>query len=236
MPYISEDLHTHTLLSHGKGTPEQNVQAAVSRGLSRVAVSEHGPAHLFYGVRGKKLASFQADMLRLKAVYADRIDVCLGMECNLLARGLCDLPDGFRDCDVRILGFHKGVWPRDMGLSRALLESLHIGRGDPVYLADALLCAAEKYHIHIISHPSLYAQADLETLAKGASQLGVLLEINNSHPVWDAAALSRAAALGARFIIGSDAHKPENVGNADKALKLVKEAGLGRAQVVNYVE
>ncbi|MDD4075396.1 MAG: PHP domain-containing protein [Eubacteriales bacterium] len=236
MPYISEDLHTHTLFSHGKGTPEQNVQAAVSRGLSRIAVSEHGPAHLFYGVRGKKLDAFQADMRRLKAAYADRIDVCLGMECNLLARGLCDLPDGFRDCDVRILGFHKGVWPRDMGVARALLESLHIGHGDPVYLADALLCAAEKYRIHIISHPSLYAKADLDTLAKGCAQLGVLLEINNSHPVWDAKALSRAAALGAHFIIGSDAHKPENVGNAGRALSLVEAAGLTGTQVENYVE
>ncbi|MDO5111677.1 MAG: PHP domain-containing protein [Clostridia bacterium] len=236
MPYINADLHTHTRYSHGTGTPEQNVQAAIARGLLSVAVSEHGPGHLFYGVRGDKLSAFRADMLRLKAAYADRIDVRLGMECNLLGRGVCDLPDDYASYDVRILGFHKGVWPRDGGTARALLESLHLGRCDPLFLADALLCTAEKYRIQLISHPALYANVDLETLARGAGQLGVLLEINNSHPVWDADALRRAAALGARFIIGSDAHKPENVGRVDHALALAQQAGLTGEQIENYVE
>ncbi len=236
MSRIREDLHTHTLYSHGTGTPEQNVQAALSRALCAIAVSEHGPGHLFYGVRGKKLSAFKADMLRLKAAYADRIDVRIGLECNLMGRGLCDLPSDYASYDVRILGFHKGVWPRDIGTARALLEAFHIGRADPVYLADALLCTAEKYHIHFISHPSLYAKADLPTLARGAAQLGVLLEINNSHPVWNAAQLKQAAALGARFIIGSDAHKPENVGRVDRALLLAQAAGLTAKEIVNYTE
>ena len=52
---LTKDLHTHTLYSHGKGTPEENVLAAISCGLKTVAVSEHGPGHMFFGVRGRKL-------------------------------------------------------------------------------------------------------------------------------------------------------------------------------------
>ena len=50
---ITADYHTHTNYSHGKGTPEENVLAAIEKGLRRIAISEHAGAHLFYGVRGK---------------------------------------------------------------------------------------------------------------------------------------------------------------------------------------
>ena len=56
------DYHTHTiyspgpLRSHGKGTPEENVQAAIEKGLTGIAISEHGPGHLTYGIKREKNA------------------------------------------------------------------------------------------------------------------------------------------------------------------------------------
>ena len=47
------DLHTHTIFSHGKGTIEQNVRAALDRGLTHIAITDHGPGHLFYGMKRK---------------------------------------------------------------------------------------------------------------------------------------------------------------------------------------
>lgn len=44
---ITADYHTHTNYSHGKGTPEENVLAAIEKGLRRIAISEHAGAHLF---------------------------------------------------------------------------------------------------------------------------------------------------------------------------------------------
>lgn len=43
------DLHTHTTYSHGKGSIEDNVREAFNQGLEFVAISDHGPGHLFYG-------------------------------------------------------------------------------------------------------------------------------------------------------------------------------------------
>ena len=40
------DYHTHTVFSHGKGTIEDNVKAAIDAGLKAVAISDHGPGHL----------------------------------------------------------------------------------------------------------------------------------------------------------------------------------------------
>ena len=44
---ITADYHTHTNYSHGKGTPEENVLAAIEKGLRRIAISEHAGARLF---------------------------------------------------------------------------------------------------------------------------------------------------------------------------------------------
>ena len=66
---LTKDLHTHTLYSHGKGTPEENVLAAVSMGLKTVAVSEHGPGHMFFGVREGCLGETCAVALLLGFIY-----------------------------------------------------------------------------------------------------------------------------------------------------------------------
>ena len=76
---ISRDYHTHTFYSHGKGTPEEIVLAAISMGLDAVAISEHGPGHMFYGVRGEKLRALREDVDRLARRYAYKIQVLMGI-------------------------------------------------------------------------------------------------------------------------------------------------------------
>ena len=99
------DYHTHTCFSHGTGTPEENVQAALQRGLCAIAISEHGPGHMFYGVRKEKLLALRREVDRLAAKYAGKIQVLMGIECNLTGYGLCDLPQdpGLPPFDVILL-------------------------------------------------------------------------------------------------------------------------------------
>ena len=53
---MNADMHTHSVYSHGfiyrhgKGTILENVRAAVSSGLSEIAITDHGPGHVFYGL------------------------------------------------------------------------------------------------------------------------------------------------------------------------------------------
>ena len=222
---LTKDLHTHTLYSHGKGTPEENVLAAISCGLKSVAVSEHGPGHMFFGVRGRKLGHLRREMDRLKAKYSDK--------SNLVGYGLTDIPKDLLDVfDVRLLAFHKGGRPSDgFGFARSL-ESLHLGGSDPVKTAEALLTAGEKYKIDIFAHPGLYVKCDIPTLARGAKELGIKLEINAARVTMSDEELRQAADIGAEFIIGSDAHWPSRVGDDALALAAAKRAGV-EGSVVN---
>ena len=238
---ITADYHTHTNYSHGKGMPEENVLAAIEKGLRRIAISEHAGAHLFYGVRGGRLLRLRREVDALAKRYANEIEVLFGLECNLIAAGRCDAPRPGADIpqgadlapfDVLLLGYHKGVWPADRVTRGAFAESFGIGHADPVKVAQALLETAAQYRIHMLSHPCEYVQADIPTLARGAAELGILLEINASHVSMSCAQLREAAACGASFVIGSDAHTPGRVGDFAKAIRAAEEAGVTQ-RIVN---
>ena len=53
------DLHTHTTYSHGKGSVEDNVRAAMNKGLGYIAISDHGPGHIFYGINRLTFSIFR---------------------------------------------------------------------------------------------------------------------------------------------------------------------------------
>lgn len=65
------DLHTHTIYSHGKGTIEDNVQAAIARGLSHIAITDHGPGHLFYGVKRRDIPRMRKEVDALNEKYPE---------------------------------------------------------------------------------------------------------------------------------------------------------------------
>ncbi len=70
-------------------------------------------------------------------------------------------------------------------------------------------------------------------LAKAAVKTGAALEINASHPSITADQIRLAKAEGARFVLSSDAHTPEKVGDFGAALRLAVEAGLSDEDIVN---
>ena len=174
-------------------------------------------------------------MDRLKEKYSDKIEVLFGIESNLVGYGLTDIPKDLLDVfDVRLLAFHKGGRPGDgFGFARSL-ESLHLGGSDPVKTAEALLAAGERYKIDIFAHPGLYVKCDISTLARGAKELGIKLEINAARVTMSDEELRQAADIGAEFIIGSDAHWPSRVGDDALALAAAKRAGV-EGSVVNIV-
>lgn len=221
------DFHTHTTYSHGKNTPEQNVIAAIARGLRCVAISEHGPASLFFGVRGEKLMQLRREVDRLNQRYANDIRVLLGIECNLLGDGVCDLPNDPAMFDVVLLGFHRAVFLRDSMMRRAVrARLLPPARREDAAVARAVLHTLERYPVDIVTHPGEYVPVDIPILAQGAGELGVLLELNEKHQTLSREQLRQAAAQGAWLVANSDAHRADRVGRLDRAIQTARDAGV----------
>lgn len=229
---ILADFHTHTAYSHGKGSIEDNVLAALARGFKRVAITDHGPGHIFYGVRRKRLPEMRREIDALNEKYAGRIETLLGVELNLLSLdGETDFP-GNDLLDIVLMGYHRGVLLR----SAASLWSFTAGRNSK----EAIECnthayrkALERYPVDIVTHPGEYVPVDMRTLARAAVRTGAVIEINSSHEATTVADIVLAKSEGALFAFGSDAHTPSRVGDFELAQRLAGEAGLTANDIVN---
>ena len=89
-----------------------------------------------------------------------------------------------------------------------------------------LLAAAEKYRIDIFAHPGEYVKCDIETLARGAKELGTMIEINSRHVTLSPDDIRLIAKIGAVMRPDSDAHSPERVGELGPAIAAAAAAGV----------
>lgn len=220
------DLHTHTYYSHGVGSPRDNVLAAIDRGLECVAVSEHGPGHFTFGVRGRKLDALNEELASLRREFEGKIEVKNGLELNVTGFGKSDCPKNRDDYGVIIIGYHKSVPPFNRHAIRIWGESLLGIRNDPHLNAEGILAAAEACRADIISHPNLYLKVDIPYMAKCCRQLGILLEVNSARVTLSRDELIAIKDSGCGLIIGSDAHTPARVGDFKLASAAVEEAGV----------
>ena len=80
------DLHTHTIYSHGTGSIEDNVKAAIAKGMSHIAISDHGPGHRFYGIKREDVPKMREEIEALNRKYP-QIQIRLSVEANIVKNG-----------------------------------------------------------------------------------------------------------------------------------------------------
>lgn len=74
-------------------------------------------------------------------------------------------------------------------------------------------------------------------MAKACAKEDVWLEINASHEQLDIESIKTAMQVaGAKFVINSDAHRPETIGEVEAGIVRAKRAGLPADRIVNAVE
>ena len=236
------DYHTHTIYSrhnHGKGTVLQNATVASNKGLKQIAITDHGFNHQLFGVRRKDLPQIREEILNAEEVTG--VDVLLGVEANIISlKGEVDLKEeDYDSLDIILLGFHKIVkMPtlKDEFLLKAsnLLSSPF--KASPERIArntTAFLKALDKYPIDIITHLNYGCPTDTLAVAKLAKQKGVLIELNGKRINFTDEELLIMASEGVKFIINSDAHSPDRVGECNNALNLVYRLNLPTNLIVN---
>ena len=232
---IIADYHTHTKYSHGKGTIEENVLEAISKGIKTIGISDHGYKHLTYGIKLNDIYKMREEIDKLNEKYSN-IKVLLGMECNILDnRGNIDINDKIiENCDYIMAGYHFASTPTSL---KSMLNHCnnYMIKNDKSkdYNTEAIINAMKNNNIFIITHPGDKGDVYIEEIAKVAKDTDTRLEINSSHGFLNSNQLVEIKNIGNKFIIGSDAHIPQNVGNFDLAMKIIKEARLDTSLVEN---
>ena len=229
------DHHTHTVYSHGKGTIEDNVRVASEKGLSSIAITDHGPGHLTYGIKMEKLPEMRAKIDRLKSVYPD-IEVLLGVEANTLrVPPYLDVED--TDLfDILLAGYHFGILKAGM-IPNYISNHTGVFRGDSSTLmvknTDMILNALYNNKIDILTHPGDKGPFDISDICRACEDTKTMVEINAKHDHLTVDEIKIAAKFDIKFIIGSDAHVPEKVGEFRQPLMRARAAGLDPERIVN---
>ena len=251
------DYHTHNrLCKHAQGELEEYIQSAIRMGLDEIACSDHGPLPGDYDSRHRMtLEQFNAEYnpvvseliekyrtnIRIKrAIEVDHLDWASDWNRAFIAE---------HDFDF-VLGSVHFIGP--LGQERALfgpeygpdeLESLY--EGYYLTLAESARCGLYDVisHCDIIKKFGLFTSKRIDELIREAmariKESGMCIEVNTSglrkpeketYPSEKMLAIAKE--LSIPLTIGSDAHKPEDVGNGfDVAVKLVMAYGDGKISI-----
>lgn len=232
---ILADYHTHTIYSHGKGTIEDNVKEAISKDIKTIGISDHGYKHMAYGIKYKDIYKMREEIDSLKLKYKN-INILLGIECNILDdSGNIDVDeDILKVVDYIMAGYHFGSKPTSIKSAINHLDNyIFKSKKSKIYNTKAVINAMRKYNIFAITHPGDKGDVDIVEIAKVAKETDTRLEINGSHGFLSVEQLEKIKPIKNKFIIGSDAHISENVGNFELAIRTIKEANLDVSLVEN---
>lgn len=237
------DYHTHCHRSDGRQSEEEIIKAARKRGLKEVAITDHGPLAAVIGVSdANEYLKLRDKLDAITANYSD-IKVLLGAEANIRdLEGTLDLPpEIIAKLDILIAGLHPYTLPTSIkdGWAVFVQNSLrHLGRGQKEKAINNNTKATvevvyQNPQLDILSHPGLFFTVDTVEVARACVAKDVLFEINCAHEHPDISAIIEADRVGVDFIINSDAHFQETVGNLDYGVKLVEKLRITPEQVSN---
>ncbi|MHB1255327.1 MAG: PHP domain-containing protein, partial [Dethiobacteraceae bacterium] len=84
-----------------------------------------------------------------------------------------------------------------------------------------------------IAHPGLQIDIDTAELARVCKEYGTFLEINSSYGSELDPYISESLPTGVRFLLSSDAHAPERVGDFFQAYQLIRRLKIPLERIVN---
>lgn len=246
------DYHTHTVFSHGTGSMEDNVKVAIKKGLRSIAITDHAPGHLTFGIKRKNIPVMRAEVERLQKLYPE-IKILLGVEANMIhkGKGLDITEEEAKQFDYVLAGYHLGVLHGDMArnflyskLKKKFSKNHSTGTLNAFPLrgitermmnknTEMVIHALRENQIHVLTHPGAKGPFDLEKIARVCAERGTLMEISSWHKHLTTEEIRLVADSGVKFIISSDAHKPGRVGSMGTAVSRAQEAGLDLSRIVN---
>ena len=227
---IRGDLHMHTNATDGRDTILQMAEAAMARGLSYIAITDHSKNLAM--TNGLDDARALAHVARIREVdaqltelYPGKIRVLPGIEVDILADGSLDLDDStLAQMDI-------------------VVASVHSRFDQPIeQMTDRILRALENPHARILGHPTGRKvlkrdpySLSIDIILKRASELGVAVEHNAAPARADLndLHLKLAKQHGCKIVVDTDAHATEELDQMRFGITQLRRAWLSSADVLN---
>lgn len=239
------DYHTHTNFSDANQNLEEVVGAARNKNLKEVAVTDHGPLAAVIGVKNQQTYLGIKEKIEILNREYEDITVLLGAEANIRdVSGVLDIPsEVIKELDILIAGLHPYTLPTsvDDGIKIFLQNSLrHLGKSqqEKAITNNTKACVStieNNPRLDILAHPGLFFKVDIAEVAKACIKNEVLFEINCGHEYPNISDIMEADKLGVTFIINSDAHQPESVGNLTYGKWVIGKLNIEENRIANIL-
>lgn len=239
---LTGDYHTHTIYSHGKGTVLDNALSAKEKGLKEIGITDHGFSHPAFGLTKRKLFALGKDCF--KAQKQTGVKVYRGIESNILGvDGTVDLKPEFYDSfDIFLAGLHKFVLFKVGTFFSVSLPDIVNTKLKKKEVSKALKARNTKMYVNVvknnpvdvITHLNYYAYADAVEVAKVCEDYGTYIELNSKKVhLSDEELSSVVAKTNVKFVIDSDAHSTDRVGEISLVNELLKRVNVPLERIAN---
>jgi len=227
---IRGDLHMHTNATDGRDSIRQMAEAALAKGLSYIAITDHSKNLAM--TNGLDDARALAHVKRIREVdaelqqeYEGRIRVLPGIEVDILADGALDLDEStLAQMDIVVASVHSHF-------AQPLEE-----------MTERVLRALENPHVRILGHPTgrkvLSREAyaiNVDRILRRAAELGVAVEHNASPARSDLNDLNLRLAKehGCKIVVDTDAHATEELDQMRYGITQLRRAWLTKDDILN---
>ena len=204
------DFHTHTFLSDGVLSPIELIRRAHVRGYGVIAITDH------VGIEGQ-----------------DRVIKTLVGECRRASEewDILAIPG------VEITHVPKNLIAEAAQRAKDLGAQIVIVHGETIVEPvepGSNLAAIKAPCVDVLAHPGIISNEE----AALAAENGVYLEISSrrGHSLTNGHVARVGLQSGARLVLDSDAHAPEDLLTADLALKVALGAGLSLEEAAITLE
>lgn len=238
---LTADYHTHTPFSHGKGTIMENAIEAKSKGLKELGITDHGFAHPAFGLRNYKLPKMKVQCQN--ASEQTGVKVLLGIESNIIGTdGTVDLkPKNYDNFDLFVAGIHKFVLYKfksifslaTPNLLHSYFKRLPISNRLKKENTRAFVNVIKNNPVDIISHLNFCSFADSVEVAKVARDYGTYIELNSKKTHLSDEEILKISETGVKFLINSDAHTSDRVGEISLIENTLKRINLDKSTIAN---
>ncbi len=238
---LTADLHVHTKYSDGHCTVEAQAARAKELGLKCFALTEHGYSHLVLGLKRKERTRYLREIADAEKKYG--VKILFGIEENILGReGTLALNErDLGELDLCLAGFHvmsaHETWRDWRNGWRGYLSynmGLHLGGQLVKDQTKAYINTVKKNPVDVLTHINFQCFANALEVAKCCADYGTYVEISGKKTHFTDEELDDIVhKTTARFLVNSDAHSPDRLGDIALAVKQIERVGVPAERIDN---